>query len=281
MFPRDLCNTLLVKLTGMPSKSAFLATRVVPAKTDDKYYNDKCMLCWDGYSEEHPPVKILPCGHVFGRDCTYLMAEAATGNLCAICWVELFRSGFSSKTVGLWLLRQAVVFIISYMDAIQYLLDSFLARLRKHCPMPIWFVDWVLEGPRFWATTYVYYCTGICSRNPNLRLHLAFGPAILGDTVCRAIACIPFRWVVGQGLGFGTAKVLFLMVEIVMAYVWQRFIWMHLEGQFSHPEDRVTIRHLSYAALVVKGLIITCLLWYEPMTMLGSVWTTLAIVAWR
>lgn len=52
------------------SKSSFLEKRVIPANDNDAFNNGKCAYCWGPYdSEEHPPVRILPCNHVFGKDC--------------------------------------------------------------------------------------------------------------------------------------------------------------------------------------------------------------------
>jgi hypothetical protein len=62
----------------------------VPAQADDKFLNDKCMVCWDHYHWEHISIRILPCGHIFGRECIIAMTKAATGANCPVCFTPLF-----------------------------------------------------------------------------------------------------------------------------------------------------------------------------------------------
>jgi len=73
------------------SRETFLRKHVVPAHEDDRYMNEKCMVCWGTYDEEHPAVRILPCGHVFGRDCVSDMVKGQTGCVCPLCKTTLFR----------------------------------------------------------------------------------------------------------------------------------------------------------------------------------------------
>jgi hypothetical protein len=86
-----ISDAVLKQFTGLPSKNTFLKEHTVPAKDDDKFNNNKCVQCWNEYTDEHPGVKILPCGHVFGRDCLKDIINSPAGDLCPYCRVKLFR----------------------------------------------------------------------------------------------------------------------------------------------------------------------------------------------
>ncbi|KAH7390775.1 hypothetical protein DE146DRAFT_758222 [Phaeosphaeria sp. MPI-PUGE-AT-0046c] len=73
------------------SKQTFLDHHVVPANDNDRLKDNKCSFCWDAYHEDHHAVRVLPCNHVFGRECLITMINAPNGDLCPICRAPLFR----------------------------------------------------------------------------------------------------------------------------------------------------------------------------------------------
>ena len=95
----DITANMFESIFGV-SRTTFLNKHVVPAKSDDKFYNDKCIFCFGKYEQfEHPAVRILPCGHIFGRDCVVEMTKGATGDLCPLCRTSLFRRPMSQKVL--------------------------------------------------------------------------------------------------------------------------------------------------------------------------------------
>jgi len=77
------------------SKTAFIRTRIVPANDNDTINDNKCAICWDQYENDHPAVRVLPCNHVFGRECLLEVIDtSSTGDLCMICRTPLFRPSF-------------------------------------------------------------------------------------------------------------------------------------------------------------------------------------------
>jgi hypothetical protein len=75
----------------LPTKAIFLAQNVVPANDNDAFNDNKCTFCWGPYDDAHPGVRILPCNHVFGRDCLPEIINAPKGDHCPICRTALFR----------------------------------------------------------------------------------------------------------------------------------------------------------------------------------------------
>jgi hypothetical protein len=76
----------------MPTLTKFLTENVLPASKEDKFYDPKCPICWDTYDTEHPAVRILPCNHIFGRECLVdYINNGASGHCCMMCQTLLFR----------------------------------------------------------------------------------------------------------------------------------------------------------------------------------------------
>lgn len=61
-------NSILDKFSGI-SKNTFVKDRVVPANDNDVFNDNKCTFCWGPYDKDHSGACVLPCNHVFGRDC--------------------------------------------------------------------------------------------------------------------------------------------------------------------------------------------------------------------
>lgn len=77
---------------ALPTRADFFANGMTPAVVGDRFLDGNCAFCWDEYNEEHVPVKIQPCEHVYGRGCVDKMVEAGEKK-CPICQEAWFRDG--------------------------------------------------------------------------------------------------------------------------------------------------------------------------------------------
>jgi hypothetical protein len=84
----------------LPTKEVFLAQNVVPANDNDAFNDNKCTFYWGTYDDEHPSVRVLPCNHVFGRECLDEMIKAPNGDHSPICRKPLFKLPFEWPSSG-------------------------------------------------------------------------------------------------------------------------------------------------------------------------------------
>jgi hypothetical protein len=68
-YNRDESHIMLRERVIGISLKTFLAERVQPGNPNDPFYNNSCPFCWDEYHGKHRAIRILPCNHVFGREC--------------------------------------------------------------------------------------------------------------------------------------------------------------------------------------------------------------------
>jgi hypothetical protein len=75
------------------SKRTFIDKHIVPANENDRFMDSKYSFCWNTYDDEaHPPVRVLPCNHIFGKACIReLIDKSASGDRCPICRTPWFR----------------------------------------------------------------------------------------------------------------------------------------------------------------------------------------------
>ncbi|KAF2128067.1 hypothetical protein P153DRAFT_358202 [Dothidotthia symphoricarpi CBS 119687] len=146
------------------SKQSFLQNRVVPVKSGDKFNNDKCLICWDSYHGHHLGVRILPCNHVFGRDCLQKMVERPYGYECPLCHVALFRppmqiavGQFSRK-----LYERSAVRLLLFQHWLWHMMPDWLGT-----DMGLLFK---LNNPFFWATKAASTFVNFWDRCPHLDL---------------------------------------------------------------------------------------------------------------
>lgn len=281
-----LYNYVLDMVSTLPSKAAFLENRVVPATIQDQHYNDKCIFCWDKYSVEHPAAKFLLCGHVFGQTCVSQMVEGPTGDLCPFCRAQLFRRDVSLGVVASLLMNLTVTVFYAYLS-LSGRLKSFIRSTHKTLlPLPLRrMLCCIYEGPQLWAITLVHHCTGVSSRNPNLRMYEAFIGTELWQIFRTGIDFAPLLWLVYYSVGFRGFKVVWFLLEMVFAYGSQYTARrLSINGNFDEPADRVMIERLVDATLVVKMIIIVAVLcsWSEPsLSWFGPAWNILGSVLWR
>jgi|SRR5690242_4979286 len=277
---RKIYNFVAGMVPTLPSKASFLQKHLVPATTDDRHYNDRCIVCWDKYSTEHPAAKLLPCGHVFGYTCAYQMVEGPTGDLCPICRVKLFRRDFTNEIVTLLVsaFTAYISFIADWVYLVQQvandLLPNVLNQLLALC----------ILGPQIWVTTMVHYCTDVESRNPQFRLSDAFEGTNLTAFLVNGLKNAPLIWLIHYVFGFSIVKVVWFADEMSESWAVQQYLWTHsVNQQFDNSADRRMIKRLVQVTIVMKGIILATIFWAGPsgILLLASAWNVLANVAWR
>lgn len=249
-----LYDYALDNTSTLPSKGSFLKKQVVPATPLDKHYNDKCLFCWDEYSAGHPPAKLLPCGHVFGHTCAHRMVDGPTGDLCPICRTKLFRRDLSPEVMFSLVMDVVVPIFATYKALVNAFVD--VAAEEVSPLLPRWLLN-ILDGPRFWAMSFVRYCTDVASRNPGLHLHQAFVGTSLFDVLRTGCLFAPVLWLVYAHLGFHALRYLWFLTEVATSSASQlevRFIMAN--GHFTRPVDRVMVERLVDITLVVKFIIV-------------------------
>lgn len=261
---RNISKTLLDKLTDLPAKDTFLKERVVPVKDDDKFNDNKCAHCWGEYNEEHPGVKILPCGHVFGRGCLREITDGPTGNLCPICRVKLFRRWELTIPVVLrMILVTLLAFWVACVDWAGQLQLSIYRLILNQSFWPQVIFSVTFEGPLFWVQTFVHQCTQICSRNPKLALSLALGGSSLMQVLNGIIASSPFllmTYLISGSTGF---KTVLTIHNLGQSYTYQFFAWnFFLTDAFDHPADRKRVAYAAAVAILLKELLLIWVVWY-------------------
>lgn len=264
----------------LPSKASFLQKHVVPATTDDRHYNDKCGVCWDKYSTEHPAAKLLPCGHVFGHTCIYQLVESPTGDLCPICRVKLFRRDFSNEIVILLVSAFAayISFIADWIHSVQQMANNLLPDLLNQL------LALGILGPQIWVTTLVHHCTDVESRNPHFRLSDTFEGTNLTSTLINGLKAAPIIWLMHYVFGSSIVKVVWFIDEILGSWAVQQDLWTHsINQQFDNSADCQMIKRLVRVTIVIKGIILATIFWARPsgIFLLASAWNVLANVAWR
>ena len=69
---------------NLPSREQFLAEGIKP---------DHCVICLEVFTAEHPPVRVIGCDHVFGKDCLNksVLADSPNANKCPCCRRVLYQ----------------------------------------------------------------------------------------------------------------------------------------------------------------------------------------------
>lgn len=261
---RNISKVVLGNFTGTPAESAFFRDHVVPAKKDDKFNDNKCVRCWGEYDEEHPGVKILPCGHVFGRDCLHDMMEGPSGDLCPICRVKLFRPDFTFKLAVTTVVTGLCGIQVAYMKKVNRLAMTLHQAIQNQ---PSWQelpYLLILIGPPWWAGSLVDRCTEISSRNPRLVMGDAFGgtsPAqLLYTATIFAPLLVPTYFIAGM-IG---VKVLSTYLDLQVTLAIQTTGWkFFLASAFDCPSDRTTVACTVAGFVLFKELIIVWIVWWS------------------
>jgi hypothetical protein len=155
------------------SKQSFIKHNIVPANDNDAFNDNKCSFCWDSYHNDHPGVRVLPCNHVFGRDCVMQMINTPNGDKCPLCRTLWFRPS-PLGDIGHWMdaanfhylniVHHVLVCIIlavdEWLDALPYELGLWFRALWR-CLVFLDNLIWYFE-------LLAIQFTDIYARNPQL-----------------------------------------------------------------------------------------------------------------
>ena len=170
--------------SALQSKGGFLQNNVVPANDNDAFNDNKCTFCWGAYDDEHPGVRILPCNHVFGRDCLTEMVNAPNGDYCPICRTRLFKP---SLEVALERSLNSVeerleLYILAAVHKL-LVIGHKVSEMKN--AMPLWLqrsLNWLSFMFRLWTNAQNVYWyadvlitqfTDLRARNPDLNVEKA------------------------------------------------------------------------------------------------------------
>jgi hypothetical protein len=154
----------------LPTKKIFLAQNVIPANDNDDFNDNKCTFCWGPYDDDHPGVRVLPCNHVFGRECLEEMIKASNGDHCPICRTPLFRPPLkvALERCLAFAVQLFALFLISIIHACNVALYGTGANTPPYwlrlCFQALYFLGrfWLNYDNPFWhAQLLIDNCTGL------------------------------------------------------------------------------------------------------------------------
>ena len=152
------------------SKTTFFATRVVPANPNDAYYGNRCSFCWGEYDDTHEGVRVLPCNHVFGRDCLQDLINSPNGHVCPICRCTWYRIPWTWTDLRRWIVMQHFHLtqqLHGYYDSLPPYIKAPLSLAGK-------LTEFMFnsDDPYYWADMIVSRWTNLYARNPDLNVWL-------------------------------------------------------------------------------------------------------------
>jgi hypothetical protein len=277
----NIFTNLFELCTGLPSKATFIKKHIVPAKPDDKFYNDRCGICWGDYDAEHPRSKV-PCGHIFCLGCIHDMMKGPVGGFCPYCQKKLFRPGLT-KLVGN-LLVQAIVI---YSSAVDRMIDGF-DRMEDHL---IEQVPWLslpfeiaIDGPAGIMFNLVSEFTNLGTRNSKSALMWVFEASMLMPQLLQVGALfapiiLPVYLVLGLHRFLWTYFVIdFLLVLGAHIEIW----WFLFRMARIRQADRAAVKFLTAVTFVAREIEVFLILIPGALPVaLRFVWAVLGAVLWR
>jgi hypothetical protein len=213
------------------SKQTFLKTRVVPANDNDAFNDNKCTYCWDPYDEEHPGVRVLPCNHVFGRECLIKIINAPNGDVCPICrttlfnpsmhvaFERLFQSGIDRLALCLMMLAHKLL-VVQHSIAVR------IPATLKGVLRVLWRFYWLQNNPYYYADLLVNHCTNLRERNPELNVKSA---------ECVYAHMLLALRMISKFCGIQLTPTYHLLVAIVLVPL---FSYKRMHGKLTNPRDR-------------------------------------------
>lgn len=278
MWPRNIFTNLLDLCTGLPSKATFIEKHIVPAKPDDKFYNDRCGICWGGYDAEHPRSKI-PCGHIFCLGCIHTMVKSPTGELCPYCQKKLFRPGLA-KLVG----NLVALGFVAYDLAVRRMMEGFYRiedRLMQQVPWLVIPLYCLYNGPTGIVLIFVSKFTNLGTRNSKRALGNAFQASMLLTTlVYNGAEVAPTLLPVYLVFGLDRFLWTFFVLDFLFALGVHLAVWV-FDGPLVVEADRATVKRLAFITFMARELIVFWIL--VPGTFSVAVcivWAILGVVVW-
>lgn len=255
----SLSGVQVKEYMSLPSQTTFIDKHIVPAEPGDKFYNETCALCLDDYSAEHPPSKILPCGHIFGLGCIHDMVEFPIGDTCPYCRTKLFRRNIAFLTVVSgcsYLLWQLVM---RYRHIVLRVTLTCYQRIDELIKQDSWLgvsLNILFDGPRVVVMAFVIPCTTIGDRNPKGILIITLATS----TFLRQLIYVAFQWFPVLGLVylcFGASACLCYLVIcdlFTSAIIYYRTWTLGIVALFVHSTDRRTLMCITAIAAVVRDV---------------------------
>lgn len=275
---RNFFTNLLELWTGLPSKATFIKEHVVPAKPDDKFYNDRCGICWGDYDAEHPRSKI-PCGHIFGLDCIHAMVKSPTGEYCPYCQKKLFRPGLAKLFRTLVMLGFVIYdFLVARMMNGIYRIEDHLMQQVPWLAMPLYCL---YNGPAAIVLIFVTKFTDLGTRNSKMALHEAFEASLLLTTMVYSGAqwaptLLPVYLLFDLHCFLWT----FFVLDFILAFGVYLSIWV-FEESLVVEADRATVKRLALITFLARELIVFRILVPGNFSVaVCSVWAILGVVLW-
>lgn len=276
---RNFFTNLLELWTGLPSKATFIKQHVVPAKPDDKFYNDRCGICWGDYDAEHPRSKI-PCGHIFCLDCIHAMVKSPTGEYCPYCQKKLFRPGLA-KLVG----NLVALGFVAYNLAVRRMMEGLYRiedRLVQHVPWLVIPLYCLYNGPAGIVLIFVSAFTNLGTRNSEKALGNAFQASMLLTTlVYNGAEAAPTLLPVYLAFGLDCFLWTFFVLDFLLALGVYLSVCTFDEGPLIVEADRATVKRLALITFMARELILFWILVPGNFSVaVCSVWAILGVVLW-
>jgi hypothetical protein len=225
--------------------------------------DNKCAHCWGEYTEEHPGVRILPCGHIFGRDCLCEMMKGPMGDLCPLCRVKLFRRDITVKVAALAVLAMVCKLLVAYIEWSIRLINSLHHTIRKQPPWRQWIFEAVFDSPRLLVGDFMRRCTDICSRNPTIVFDDVLAGSCPRQLLYAVINLAPMFLLVFFITGATVFRVFLIVFDLAMTVIVQWDTWTcRLPSNFDQPADRPKIACAAASAVLLKELLVVWVVWY-------------------
>jgi hypothetical protein len=301
MWLRDIFTKLVELCTGLPSKATFIKKHVVPAKPGDKFYNDRCGICWGDYDAEHPRAKIS-CGHIFCLDCIRGMVKSPTGELCPYCQKKLFGPDLA-ELVGNLLVQALDIYVSAleiyvsalaiyvsalaiYVDAVIQMMSNYnriKPYLETQVPWLVYlFFGFLNDGPAGIVLIFVDKFTYLVTRNSVQALKLIFSvglflPSLIQHGAIFAPILLPVYLIFGLYPSLWTFFVLDLGFNSDGLRM-VRLMFLPLIEQ----ADRKLVGLLADTAFMARELMVFFTLFPGTFPVaLRFVWAVLGVVLWR
>jgi hypothetical protein len=283
---RNIFTNLFELCTGLPSKATFIKKHVVPAKPGDKFYNDRCGICWGDYDAEHPRAKI-PCGHIFCLGCIHDMMKSPDGGVCPYCRKKLFRPGLI-KLVGNLLVPAIVIYSSVVLRMIDPMTDEFeqmeLQLIEQGLLWLSFLLEIAIEGPAAIMFELVSEFTNLGIRNSKHDLMWVFEASVLMPQLLQVGALfapilLPVYLVLGLHRFLWTYFVIDFLLNLGSHIeIW----WFSFRMAHIRRADRATVKFLSAVTFVAREIEVFLILVPGALPVaLRFVWAVLGAVLWR
>jgi hypothetical protein len=259
--PTAMLSAATMSGAALSTKKAFLSRNVIPVNDNDAFNDNKCTFCWGPYDDEHPGVRILPCNHIFGRDCLPQIINAPNGDHCPICRTPLFRAPHKvaiARAVLSALHRLAlhIVVVLKVVLVINDKVSQMVKALRDFADalsnaLPKWLRPWaeyLYHMANAWANAnniywhadlLITHCTNIRARNPDFCLEAPKSLRMLDMGIV---------WLFRYWQSLTECALCRVMISILAVL---SFSLVGAHGRFTNRRDRLLFAGMMALALVL------------------------------